>query len=134
MFDMGSSPDFFEQLPVSNHESGVAYQFTEQVEFDGCQTNLLRTYENPAPGQFYFQFAGLEKLPGSAGYFGNTPEQRFYAGQKYDSAERLGEVIVGTVVQRLGNFTFLITRGEHDDRHFGPLTQATDHFLSIDIR
>ena len=39
---------------MSDHESGVANQYAEQVEFDGCQANLLLTYKNPASGQFYF--------------------------------------------------------------------------------
>jgi hypothetical protein len=67
MFDIGSPPDFFEQLPVRNHESGVAYQYAEQVEFDGCQANLLFTHENPALGQFYFQFTDLENFQGTTG-------------------------------------------------------------------
>jgi hypothetical protein len=29
MFDMGSPPNLFEQLPVSDDESGVAYQYVE---------------------------------------------------------------------------------------------------------
>ena len=55
---------------------------------------------------------GVRDRPGAAG----APEQRAQSGQQHDERERLGEVVVGAGVERLGVVVLAVLRRQHQDR------------------
>jgi hypothetical protein len=61
------------------------------------------------------------------------PECGAHPRHEFTDVEGLVDVIVRTEIQRLDFLRLALARGQHDDRHIGPLAHTTDHVLAIAI-
>lgn len=85
-------------------------------------------------GQVDGELVGLHRhvilaAPGGLGAADGGPQP----GQQLVHAEGLGDVVVGTRVQRLDLLVGGVPGGEHDDRHPGPAAQPLDHVDAVEV-
>ena len=56
------------------------------------------------------------------------------SGKKFTGVKRLGDIIVGSGVQRAYLLLLHAPRGDYDDRHIGFLTNLVQHLHPIQVR
>ena len=62
------------------------------------------------------------------------PQGHANASQQFWCAERLGEIVIGSVIQCVDLLAVLVSRGKNDDRCVQPLAQLLQHGLAVDVR
>ena len=79
----------------------------------------------------------LELAGGDVGFlvagWGGASQRGAHAGEELVHAERLGDVVVGSRVERVDLVGLFATDGEHDDRNLGPAAQAADDFDAVNV-
>src|SRR5205823_845398 len=61
------------------------------------------------------------------------PKSHADPGQEFAGAKRLGEIVVGAVVQRLDLLLLLISNGKNDNRRSQPFAKPAQDLLTIHI-
>jgi len=117
---------------MGHHAVGVLGQVQQQVELLGSELEFASGDGDRAGSQVDAEIAGFDHL---RRYFrlGGAPEIGPHTGKKFIHAERLGDVVVSTGVQRLDLLAFLVTHREDDDRYLrhGAHSAAQLHAVQV---
>ena len=131
------APDLCQNAVVGQHASGVARQKRDKTVFDLSQVDAFSVQKHEALVEIYSQLAayigtlvefcvGIQPVA--------VPECCPDARQKLGCAEGLGDIVVGSRVERK-NFFMLFGSGRNDDDgQAGPGAYFTDDFQSVRIR
>jgi len=102
-----------EQVGLGHRLPGVAHQVLQHRELAGRQGDLHLAPVHPVPCRVQHKVAdGQRRRPLRCA----AAQQRPQPGQQHHQGERLGEVVVGTEVERVGLVVLAVLRGEHEHR------------------
>ena len=106
-------PHVVEDLALRHDLPGAPQQELEHGELARGERHLDVAAATPMGDRIDREVTGgVHDRPGAAG----AAEQRPQSGQEHDERERLGEVVVGAGVERLGVVVLAVLRGQHQDR------------------
>jgi hypothetical protein len=111
-------PDMLEDLTLGDGLAPAVEQELQQGQLPGRELHLDRAPPGPLGGRVEAQVAGLEHGRALAGA---PAQQRPQPRQQDRIRERLGEVVVGAVVERLDLVPLALLGGQHEDRGPDPL-------------
>ena len=92
-------PEFTEKEAVREHLAGVLHKEAQQVVFLGRQLHLLVVQPHDPSHQVDREVIHLEQRPLPL-HRELMPQRRPQAGQQFVGAEWLGDVVVGTEIER----------------------------------
>ena len=121
---------------MCQHLVGVVRQQAQQLVLDGRQVQFLAIHRGDAGVKVDKQLAGVERALGyhAAGLrIRKAPERGADARQQFIDRKRLGQVVVGTGIERANLVRILAARRDHDNRHGRPRAHRLDHLDAIHI-
>ena len=115
-------PHLLEDHPLRHHEAGVACEEGEDVELGRRQGDLLARPADAAAGDVDLEVAGRDDRRRRRERR-RPPQQRADAGEQLAGGERLGEVVVGALVQRRDLVGLVGAHRQDQDRRGHPRAQ-----------
>ena len=130
------APNLVQDILVRQHLVGVVRQQAQELVLDRRQMQFLAIHRGDAGIKVDMQLAGIERALG-----GNTarlrirkaPERRANAREQLLDRKRLGQVVVGTSIERADLVRVLAARRDHDDRHARPCAHRLHHLDAVHI-
>src|SRR5260221_5562116 len=133
LLDMRRPPDIAQQLALRDDLAEVARQHGEQPVFNRRQVHGRRRAGHDTAGEVHANGAelhhGITFGPGR-----DTAQCNAIPRQHLPHPERLGEIVVGTGIQRGDLVRFVGARRQHDDRHRTPAAQIADELDAVEVR
>ncbi len=117
--DVFIAPDVAQQRFARLQLARVAHEIDEEIEFAALQLQRRRAAQRPMRSNVHQQVAGrqLQWRLADRGAHVRAAQLRFDPRQQLVHAERLGQIVVGADLQSDHLVDFLVTRGQHQDRH-----------------
>src|SRR5262245_20735791 len=108
-------PELIEKEAMREHLSRMLYHDSKQVIFLWRELDFLAAHFDDTTYQIDGQIAKFEDRM-LALYVELVPQRRPDAGEQFLHAERLGHVIVGSLIERLDLGRLIAPTGQYDDR------------------
>jgi hypothetical protein len=121
ILNIGGTPDFVQQLPLSYYPAQIADQCRKQLELDGGQVYLFDSSKNQAFWQIDYDVTE-SVYPIAAAPAGKEPAPQLCpdARQKLGNAKWLGQIVVGPGIQAFYFLMFVASGGQDNDRNRAP--------------
>ncbi len=119
---------------MGHHPTRVFYQMVQQAEFCGAQTDALAFDYHIAPIQVNAQ----PVVNSNDGLFRccralDAPHNRPNAAGEFASAERLGDVVVGSQLQAAHLVLLVVPHCQHDHGDAGDLAQRSQRLEAVQL-
>ncbi|MNL65407.1 hypothetical protein D3C87_1897360 [compost metagenome] len=108
-------------MAMRHHFARMADQHGEQAVFRRRQVHLLAGHEHLARGEIHAPVAACVVRWLVHRSVRSMPQRDAQPGQQLADAKGLGQVVVGSSVQRGNLVALLIASGEHDNRDLAPV-------------
>ena len=133
LIDRVRSPDGLQDGSMRQYATGLLRHEYQQVELLRCQTDCFRTTPHSVPMPIDGEIAANNDVVSGRGRLA-APQRDPQTGHQLFGAKRLGDVVIGTGIERADLLWFGAARGENDDwRHSTVANQSTD-FNAVDVR
>ena len=130
---MRRAPHADQQLPVRQHAAGITRQQRQQRILARAELHSPTRDPHGAPGHVDLERTRGEVLAGRAARGARVAQRGADARQQLGDAERLLDVVIGAVVERLHLLGIAVPCRQHHHRHGAARAQLLQHQLAIHV-
>lgn len=130
------APNLVQDKLVRQYLVGVVCQQAQELILDRRQMQFLAIHRGDAGIKIDMQLAGIERALGDNAArlrIRKAPERRANAREQLLDRKRLGQIVVGTGIERADFVRVLAARRDHDNRHARPCAHRLHHLDAVHI-
>lgn len=126
-------PDLAQKMALGHHLAAIGQQHAKQAILDWCQLQHIALTGHHASREINSHVAEFNDRRRALDGPALPPQERTRTRSQFANAERLGQIVVGTDIERLDFILFVRTCREHENRHLRPATQMADEVDAVAI-